>query len=250
MLTAMLDRIAAAITARQPGPSGRHLVRSDVLDQQAGEPEAHLPVRGPAHLVRALAAWREGILEPGQPPIGDATGQPERIDDMMRGPLGSGWTWRPAYTKNGQAAWCGFFAAWCLGDAIPSDDRARIMPSTYRLQQAAAARHPGLARLSPTEAQPGDVLVVRNARDGKAWGDHITIVERVDPAAGLIHTVEGNARGWVPGARMGVAEDCREGVIRRTRPMRPGLMPPCPVSGLRQSAYAHAVYRWTLRESA
>lgn len=242
-MQSLLARIAAALSPAAK-MDGRHLRRSDGLTAQAAEPEIHAP---PPHVRRALDAWHDGILEPDQRPIGDAAPRADTIDEFIRGPLGLGWGWLKPYEKNGTFEWCGAFAAWCLGDAIRSDDRLRIMPSTYRLHRAAADGHPGLRRLAPDAAMPGDVLVVQYARGGKVWGDHICVVERVDADAGLIHTVEGNARGWVAGGAKGDPDACREGVIRRTRPMRPGRRGPCHVSGLRQSAHALCVYRWELR---
>lgn len=242
-MRSLLTRIAAAMSPAAK-MDGRHLRRSEGLTALADVPELHVQ---PAQVRRALDAWHDGILEPGQPAIGGATPRPDIISEFIRGPLGIGWGWEKPYQKNGDFEWCGAFAAWCLGDAIKSDDRLRIMPSAYRLHRAAAAGHTGLRRLAPGDAMPGDVLVVRYARGGEPWGDHICMVERVDRSAGLIHTVEGNARGWVTGAAKGDPDACREGVIRRTRPLRPGRHAPCPVSGLKQGAHAFAVYRWELR---
>lgn len=236
-----LSRLADWLSSR---PTVRQLRRSDALTSLAHVPELHVP---PPSVRRALDAWHDGILEPGQRPIGEAEPQADRIDDFIRGPLGLGWTWTKPYQKNGAFEWCGAFAAWCLGDAVKADDRMRIMPSTYRLHRAAANGHPGLRRLAPADAEPGDVLVVRYARGGKRWGDHICLVERVDRDAGLIHTVEGNASGWVPGGVKGDEAACREGVIRRTRPLGRASRALCPVSGLKQTAGAFAVYRWVVQ---
>ena len=238
-MNTLLARIAAALPFKgRIDP--RHLSRSDGLTELDAEALANLP---PPQVIRALDAWEDGILEPGQPPVGDASPQAGRIDDFARGEDGGGGTWREPYKKNGSLERRGFFAAWCLAGRVSADDRARVMPSTYRLWKAANDGHPRLSRLQPRDAEPGDVLVVAST-GGKRWGDHITVVERVDLAAGLIYTVEGNARGWVPGGAQGSAADCREGVIRRTRPIGAPRHPRCPVSGLRQTARALAVYRW------
>ena len=91
--------------------------------------------------------------------------------------------------------------------------------------------------------QRGDIVVV--SRGIKSAGEHITMVRHVD--GGLIHTVEGNARGRLPNGKDG------EGVIIRTRPlptMYGGPTPAdrqrfrCPVSGRTQPSVATWAYRF------
>jgi len=219
----------------------RHLRRVElqaVLELDAREPT-------PPHIAKALDFWRMGTLEPGQRPIGQAAPDAETIDEFIRNRTLGAWDWVEPYEKNGQRAWCGHFAAACFGESMPIETRKVALASTYRLH-AYGADH-GIKRLAPADARPGDILVVKNASGGKWYGDHVTLVERVDPAAGLIHTIEGNARGWVVGAPKGSATHTREGVIRRTRPIGRPSRARCPVSGLRQTAGAFAVYRWTVR---
>lgn len=233
----MLSAVARWLHFPTPRLDPRHLRRADLQAAQ----EIDAARLAPPVVAKALKFWRLGILEPGQRPVGQASPSGEAIDDMIRRPELGAWDWVAPYKKNGQRAWCGHFAASCFGEALPQEVRKVVLASTYRLH-AYGPDH-GVKRLSPADARPGDILVVKNARGGKWYGDHVTLVERVDPAAGLIHTIEGNARGWVVGAPKGSETHTREGVIRRTRPIGRASRARCPVSGLRQTAGAFAVYR-------
>lgn len=224
-----------------PALQPRHRQR---IDLQAAVAVALADRDTPEHLRRAAATWADGILEPGQRPVGPSAPAPEAIDAMIRDERAGAWDWLKPYKKNGQTSWCGHFVSYCCGEALPEAFRRSVLASTYRLWQAAADGQ--LVRLAPGDARPGDVLVVKHARSDKRWGDHITLVERVDHSAGLVHTIEGNARGRVPGGLIGNADDAREGVIRRTRPMGRASRARCPISGLRQSSGAFAVYRLPL----
>lgn len=161
-------------------------------------------------LIRARDEWRSGVAEP--PRMGAA-----RIDEYIRDPDGLGWSSadakhldRPvAYTRNGQFAWCGAFAAyaWQAG-GLRARIRRDAMPSCYKLHRWAS----GSPRIiAPAAVQPGDVVVV-GPGNGHPWGAHITIA-RGPVEAGQVPTYEGNAVGEGPDGAQ------QEGVIRRKRPL-------------------------------
>ena len=163
----------------------------------------------------AALEWLRDVAEPPGPNW-------ERIDAYIRGSQGLGWSLaavKPGhtkeYTQNGQFAWCGAFAAHCLGAAgLKASIRKSVMPSCYRLWEF--VRRGKDSRCVPLEeVQPGDVLVVGRANGtGKTWGDHITLIrERYEAGSGEIQTYEGNSVG--PGPHGGT----REGVIKRSRPL-------------------------------
>ena len=232
----MFNRVASWFGA--PPLDVRHLRRIELqtaLNAEAVE-------RFTPQVARALDYWRAGVLEPDQSAIGEATPQADAIDDIIRADDKGAWNWVDPYRKNGQRAWCGHFAAACFGESLPKPLRQKVLASCSRLVEHGPDF--GVRRLAPADAQPGDVLVVQYGRGGNArTGDHICLVERVDRAAGIIYTIEGNASGWVTGAAKGDAGACREGVIRRTRPIGRASNALCPVSGLKQTAGAFAVYR-------
>lgn len=186
--------------------------------------------------------WAMGVQEP--PGNGAA-----QIDRFIRGPRGLGWpsadahTWKAgaAYTKNGMFAWCGAFAAECLGrSGLSASIRYKHLASTSRLW----AYCKGTPRDIPIEeARPGDLAVVSSGE--KSYGEHITVITGVQPDEGLYQTVEGNARGLAAG------DDGTlwEGVVKRTRPYRDlPLDARCPLSGRAQSMVVVKVYRFLLED--
>ncbi len=202
---------------------------------------------GAAVVAIALAEWQRGVREP--PGLGW-----DRIDAYIRSAQGLAWntadiaTWKPGvpYTKNGMFAWCGAFAAWCWGGAgLGATIRRKLMPSTVRLfggYGGLPGWHGGPRSVPLLDARAGDIGVV--TKGGSTAGHHIVLIERLDAAAGLVHTLEGNASGLGPdGATY-------EGVVRRTRtlPTSAGgvgvnLKHLCPVSGLPQKYTLLHVYR-------
>ena len=216
-----------------PTVEPRHLARIRAQARAAAE----LAARDDAQeqVRRALELWALGVLSEGQAPTSDAKPGPETIAGIIRGDAAGAWSWLP---PGDVPDWCGHFAAAAFGGPMPQATRRRVMASTYRLH-AYGAQHGVVKVEAPI---PGDVLVV-GYRGGASYGDHICLVERID--GDLIHTIEGNARGWVPGGRKGVEADARHGIIRRTRPMGPASRARCPVSGLLQSGGYVAAYRWT-----
>jgi len=189
----------------------------------------------------ALEEWGHNVHEP--------RGTPNRIDRYIRGAFGLDWStadainWAPdtPYTRDGMFQWCGAFAAHCWGTAgIKASIRKKKLASTARLRSWGR----GTERMVtvPDDLRPGDIVVV--SRGKKRQGEHICIVEHVNHAAKLVHTIEGNAKGLGPDGTV------FEGVIKRTRPWprangglgrRSGQT--CPVSGLRQSAEIVGAYR-------
>ena len=110
------------------------------------------------------------------------------------------------YTRNGQFAWCGAFAAWCWEHVAPAVRLARFAScSRLEVWSRGTAR-----RIAPSDLLPGDLAIVGPAAPGS--GAHIVVVIEA-PTNGIVATVEGNATGPGPdGIR-------REGVIRRQRPL-------------------------------
>lgn len=230
LTTQLVRELLRPLRPLRPLLDARHLARSSAQVELARQLDALDPA--PPAVARARDLWALGILSEGQMPIGQATPQPEEISQVIRAPGAGAWTWLPA---DETPDWCGHFAAACLAH-LPQRTRARVLASTYRLR----AYGPDAGVVEVDTPRPGDIAVV-GYTGGKAWGDHICLVERVDD--GLLWTIEGNARGLVLGGRRGVAEDTRHGVIRRTRPMGAASRAVCPASGLQQTARLVAVYR-------
>lgn len=173
----------------------------------AADPEADTRVQN--LIGAALAEWNRPVHEPP----GEGW---ERIDSYIRGKQGLGWSWEKRYVRDRQFAWCGAFAAFCYGQVgLKAGVRRDVMPSTYRLYTWAK----NTDRMLPVaEVRRGDIVLVGPA-GGRVWGAHITICEEPDPAAGLVRTLEGNARGTGPDG------STYEGVIRQTRPLESGNLP-------------------------
>lgn len=154
---------------------------------------------GPERVVSAaLTEWARIVRDPSP-----------RVTEYIH--AGLGWTWEPAYVRNGQFEWCGAFAAWCYAEAgLASAVRRLRFASVYRLGATEERFGPALPAVQLDALRPGDVLAITRAN--QARGHHICVVERVDGA--LVHTIEGNANGQLGDRRTG------EGVIRRTRPLR------------------------------
>jgi len=149
---------------------------------------------------RACDQWEKNVTEPEQ------DGHSAPITLYIKSREGLGWSWEDDYTKNGQFAWCGAFAAWCYTKVI-FNIRQKIFPSCYRMYNAWG----GTSR-KVSEIQKGDIVVVYTS-DQKTpnYGNHITIALSTPNDEGYFDTVEGNAVG------MGPNLDIREGVIKRKR---------------------------------
>lgn len=165
-------------------------------------------------LAAARAEMQRGVAEPGTE--GMPNGAPI-IDSYIRGPLGLAWTtcdvktWKPGvpYTRNGQFAWCGAFAAFCWGEAgLKVALRQKHLAGTGRLYRWA---HGTERWVKPRDLQPGDIAVV--GPQGSGDGEHITIVREV--RANVIETYEGNAHG------LGIGGKRYEGVVVQVRPFDP-----------------------------
>jgi len=175
-----------------------------------------------AVLAAADAECRRGVAEPGTPNMPNGA---TIIDDYIRGPMGLGWntcdvkTWKPGvpYTRNGQFAWCGAFAARCWAAAgLKLALRQKYLAGTGRLYRWAHAD--GSARLvAPRDLRPGDIAVVGPLGSGD--GEHITIVSKVGDTS--IWSYEGNAHG--NGSVLGAP--WYEGVVKQTRPFADPSLP-------------------------
>lgn len=152
---------------------------------------------------RAEAEWALNVTEP------EYKGEWKRINTYIKSREGIGWTWQDDYTKNGQFAWCGAFAAFAYGDELNFPIRQKIFPSCLRLWNAWGKS----ARCRDGEApQAGDIVVIFNDINNKSdsQGNHITLCIEPPNDLGLFSTIEGNARGAGPHGRI-------EGVIKRQR---------------------------------
>lgn len=192
-----------------PSHADRREIRSDLLDELDGDERAPLEEGDPSPsdfqsitdgeraIERALEEWRLNIVEPkGQ------VSQGPILEKYIR--QGIEWDWVDSY-QNRKFAWCGAFAAWAWWESVSAPIRQKCFPSTYRLREWAKGSGRVIDNLE--DARAGDIVIVGHK---KAWGDHITLLERHDE--GGYWSVEGNAWGETPsaGAR-------REGVIRRFR---------------------------------
>jgi len=170
--------------------------------RDAARPSDHASAEaGQEALERALEQWREEIVEP--------------IGAVREGPIleryiqqGSGWTWIKSY-QNRKTAWCGHFAAYCWASLLPKI-RKSSTPSTYRLREWARGTPREIRGLE--HARAGDIMIITTA-SGKRWGDHITIIDRVEEDLSGVWTVEGNAFGETP------SSERKEGVVRCFRPV-------------------------------
>ena len=146
-------------------------------------------------LKRVEAEWQRVVKEPDS-----------RIDDYIRSRDGIGWTWEKPYTRNGQFAWCGAFAAFCWS-SVRFSIRQKIFPSCYRLYSRwlNTARH-----IEADQMLPGDIVVVFTSKRS-VQGDHITLCLTAPDCDGNFETIEGNAHGTA-----GDGERA-EGVVKNVR---------------------------------
>lgn len=195
----------------------------------------------------ALSLWGRHIVDPPRSTWRDPAWDASRyaIDDMIRGPMGLGWSRCSsappikAYRHDGDYEWCGAFAAQCWRAVGLAPELARLYwSSTYRLDRYGSRRTafwtPGEARTRKAypgadraylQVRPettledverwgpraGDILLVDTV-SGWDYGHHVTIVGRVEGV--VAHTIEGNATGRAPSG------DVVQGVVRQTRHMR------------------------------
>tara|TARA_X000000368_G_scaffold138401_1_gene108817 strand:- start:2545 stop:3228 length:684 start_codon:yes stop_codon:yes gene_type:complete len=128
-------------------------------------------------------------------------------DNVNKSTQGLGWTWLDPYTRNGQFAWCGAFAAFAHTE-VRAQIRKKIFPSCYRLYSnwSNTSRH-----IDPSKVQAGDIVVIYTSKRS-VQGDHITLcIDTSTIAEGYIKTIEGNAHGTLGDGTQG------EGVITRER---------------------------------
>lgn len=195
--------------------AGQAVLSSDALPPAAPakEVEPHPIPASPASVVLAAARceFARGVAEPGTAGMPNGA---DVIDTYIRGPLGLAWntcdvkTWKPnvPYTRNGQFAWCGAFAARCWAEAgLKVDLRQKHLAGTGRLYRWA---HGTERWVKPRDLRPGDIAVV--GPEGSGDGEHITIVREV--RANVIETYEGNAHG------LGIKGNRYEGVVVQVRP--------------------------------
>lgn len=156
------------------------------------------------------------------------------LETYITGVLGLVWTWVKSIKG---FAWCGAFAAYCLGcGGLGYFIRYKRMASTLRLY-----RH--IKPINPAGGRPGDIAVVNNwSKDKhgriKKEGTHIAVIVAVHD--GYFETIEGNAYGVT-------TKGYGYGVIHITRPLMvkdggPGLAHICPVTGRKATHEVQYVY--------
>jgi len=154
-------------------------------------------------LDRGQAEWELNVTEPGK------GGRSDRISVYIKSRDAMGWTWEEDYTRNGQFAWCGSFAAQCYGDLVRFNIRQKIFPSCSRFYEnwASTSRHQDIDNL-----RGGDIVIVFTSDERiPIWGNHITLALSSPDQDGNFDTIEGNAYGYGPD------QTWREGVSKRTR---------------------------------
>ena len=159
-------------------------------------PTPHASDKVSEALKRGLDEWSRNIQDPNK-----------RINTYIRTGEGIAWGWEKEYTKNGQFAWCGAFAAYCWGTSVKKTIRQKIFPSCYRLFKNWGSTS---RSIDHDKMMPGDIVVVYSAKRA-VQGDHITICVEPPNDCGDFKTVEGNAYGTLGDDSHG------EGVIRRER---------------------------------
>lgn len=214
-------------------------MNADLILKEAGE----------RALERALAAWQRDIVDPPSKSLRDPAFEQDRteIDSYIRHGVLMGGVQNPKsfkYTKDGDYEWCGAFVAHCWEPFIQADLRQLYFPSTYRLDcygrylagfqtpnaQAVAKKYqkpsmPEEARkylrltymssvdeVNDFAPRAGDILLVGTSM-GPAYGAHVTLIEKWDPATKIFHTVEGNGTGLGPDGKR------RQGVVKAQRPL-------------------------------
>jgi len=183
----------------------RRELRADLLEKLDTPTHTSLPTDyqskedGERAVSIALGEWRQNVLEPKE--------------EVRSGPIlgryirqGALWVWVHTY-KNRKFAWCGCFAAWAWKESVSGATRKTSFPSTYRLREWAKGTKREIESLE--KARAGDLLIVGSK---KKWGDHITLIEKIEPDFSGAWTIEGNAYGETPRSTKR-----QEGVIRRFR---------------------------------
>lgn len=156
-----------------------------------------------AVLKQAEYEWNLDVTEPG------GGGLSERITYYIKNANALGWSWEDDYTRNGQFAWCGAFAAACYSDRVRSNVRSKIFSSCYRMYDNWSST--SRSQL-PSNLRPGDLVIVYTSSEKTPiYGNHITLATSKPDQAGNFETVEGNAFGNGPDGQW------REGVSKRTR---------------------------------
>lgn len=151
-------------------------------------------------LKRSENEFNLNVTEPG------GGGDSSRINTYIKSVEGIGWDWEKDYTKNGQFAWCGAFAAFCY-NSVRFNIRYKIFPSCYRMYNAW-----GNTTRKVKDIYTGDIVVIYTSDEqSPAYGNHITIALGPPDSEGFFETIEGNAKGYGPDGQY------REGVSKRTR---------------------------------
>lgn len=161
------------------------------------------PTRVDETINRALAEFELNVTEP------EYNGNYQRITTYINSMDGISWN-EPEYTKNGEFAWCGAFAAFAFGSNVLFNIRHKIFPSCYRMYSNWYE-----TKRRVDNILKGDIVVVfTSSKRSPAWGNHITIALSNPDENGDFETIEGNAKGTGPNG------DLIEGVIKRTRNLK------------------------------
>ena len=188
-----LRRLRRSLSMAQLDLEPAEYISSPVFETKVSEHAREVIQRG-------CSEWDKNVTEP------EYDGDWQRINTYIKGVDGIGWTWEKDYTKNGQFAWCGAFAAFCY-TRINAKIRQKVFPSCYRLWNTWG----GTSR-KVSELNAGDIVVVyTSSEQSPSYGNHITICMGFPDMDGNFETLEGNAKGQGPN------NEFQEGVIRRQR---------------------------------
>lgn len=215
--------------------------------RRASTPDERLTIASEEAVFQATIDWLSDVVDAKASTITAASR--EYIDETVRTPIGSNWTWESPYRGDGAIEWCGMFVARAYHATVKLALRQAFFPSTYRLDRFARYRDidgtknprptPSKSPISvlavaermiveldeyskPTDAvfpdgtspRGGDILLVGGVNTG--YGKHCTLVRSYQVGVsglGYFETIEGNATGKGPKG------DVRQGVIRAKRPV-------------------------------
>jgi hypothetical protein len=154
-----------------PAATGAPTAFASVLQSQGATASARVAPAGGA-------SGAQGVLAAAEGEVGQAEMPPGSNDSPRIG------TYRAATAGSAIGPWCAYFVSWCARQAgEPLGEAGQGFGSVdalYAWAQRAGRAVPNGPGVTPA---PGDLIV---------WGEHVGIVESVDPD-GTIHTIEGNS---------------------------------------------------------
>ncbi len=227
---AVLDLAAADVTSQ---------IAHIVPPVMPADLSRRLRLAGKLAVLQAQRDWLGNIIDARAGSIDPASRS--YIDETIRTPRGSDWSWETPYRGDGQVEWCGMAIARFYARTVPVATRRTWFPSTYRLDRFAryqdieGAKNPlppiGIHRMLveldehstaadakfPDGSTPraGDIMLVGGV--GTGYGKHCTLIrgpmQVLESGLAYFDTLEGNGTGKSPkGSRV-------QGLVRGTRPI-------------------------------